>query len=156
MTEEFLEAFPRSRRGLILLLVSVVALAATVQFWLGPALFAHIESLPVCAQRPWWQALLIGTVGLLPVIALWSVGQARRILRSGQVPPPGTWVLRRTPIRRGAIARRRAYLLLAYAALTLAVTGYCLRLLSELPFFKPVPACIAMAASPAANRLAPH
>ena len=71
----------------------------------------------IAAREPGWSAceflpmlrLVIGpgTASLLALIVFFG-SKGLRVLRSGQIPPPGTWVLVRTRIRTGAWARLNA------------------------------------------------
>jgi hypothetical protein len=141
MSEDLLEPTPRGRRNLILLCIGAVAVAFALKIWLMPTLFGYINSLPVCDQLPWWRAVLISTVALLPLAAVQSTLYARKLIKSGQNPPPGTWVFRRTPIKRGRMVRVQAYAILLAAALMLVLTWYSAHQLKRLPFFVPMKQC---------------
>ena len=65
--------------------------------------------------------LLLAMVVLTAVMALLATAvfarMGRRTLASGEFPPPGTWVLRRTRVVTGRAARRAAWATFALAAL---------------------------------------
>jgi hypothetical protein len=67
--------------------------------------------------------LFVGLPLLASVLSLGLVWRGGRILRTGQVPPPGERVFRRTPIRRGAWARWVGY---AHLVPTLLLLGLAL------------------------------
>jgi hypothetical protein len=141
MTDEFIEPTPQGRRNLIVLLVIGVLLAISYRFWLQPALFGYIQSLPLCDQLPWWRGLLISVLASFLFVALLSAWNALQLLRYGQLPLPGTWVFQRTKIQRGVGVRRRAYFLLAISVLAVPITWYCWQNLSTTPIFHPRGKC---------------
>ncbi|WP_266172032.1 hypothetical protein [Dyella subtropica] len=148
MTDEFIEPTPQGRRSLIVLLVIGVVLAISYRFWLQPALLGYIHSLPLCDQLPWWRGLLISVLVSFLFVAFLSTWNALQLLRHGQSPPPGTWVFQRTKIQRGVAVRRRAYFLLAIAALAVLIAWYCWQNISTTPIFHPRGECASHQALP--------
>jgi hypothetical protein len=117
------EVVDPSRRGRIAALwvfgLGIASALAMLAWW--PVLMAHIRSLPVCDQLPWFQAVIALQALLMAVIPalLLAAGLAAR--RSGRWPPPGMPVLRRTRVVRGAAVQRRAWWLIGGAAATAAI-----------------------------------
>ena len=115
--QEFVEPTRSARVAALWVFGVGVAVAVAMTAW-WPVLMAHIGSLPVCDQLPWFQGVIALQALLLAVIpaVLLSMGLATR--RSGRWPPPRMWVLRRTRVLRGAAAARRVWLLIGSAAAT--------------------------------------
>ncbi|MCP5152814.1 MAG: hypothetical protein H6983_01520 [Ectothiorhodospiraceae bacterium] len=59
--------------------------------------------------RALWWGLTFGNFLCALAFCRHALRWSRAVLASGQVPPPGAWVLRRTPIRGGAAAVRAAW-----------------------------------------------
>ena len=108
-SNEFVETSAKSKRKLIALSVAAAFLWAAQALFLRPALFAYIKQLPACGQAEWSFGLLIGSLGMLPVVGLWGANYARKLLKHGQYPLPNAWVWRRTLVMRGRMVRLRAY-----------------------------------------------
>lgn len=141
MSEDFLEPSPQARRNIILLYLSALAVGCLVRFWILPQVLGHIQSLPMCDQLPWYRSLLLGVIFTPALAGIWMLFQARRLLISGQLPPPDTWVFRRTPIVRGASVRWRAYAGIALSLVVCASPVEGWRIVSGLPFFSPPKVC---------------
>lgn len=93
-----------SRAKLAAMLALLIAWAYSHQLWM-PALAAKIDSSCGCeALAPARLGALYFVVLPIPV-ALLAGWFAQRIHRSGQVPPPGTWLMVRTRVRRGSWAK---------------------------------------------------
>lgn len=108
----------QQRLKLIGVFLALFAWAQSHQLWM-PALAEQVRS--GCGCEVLWpaRALAIYFV-LLPVpLAVASAWFAQKVHRSGQVPPPGTWLFFRTRIRRGAWAKSAAAF---YAAAGLALS----------------------------------
>jgi len=75
----------------------------------------------------WWMGL-----GSLPILGfgVYQVSIARRILKSGQYPPPGLKMLRDTKIQTGAKAKKAAMSLIALSSIVIVITIF----LVYLPF----------------------
>ena len=108
MVREYLEPTPATRRKLALVVLAGVLLVALLEFWLKPTLLHFIDSLPICAQLPWWRGLLVSAICILPLAALLPLFQARKLLRVKQWPLLDAWVFRCTPIQRGRVVTIRA------------------------------------------------
>jgi hypothetical protein len=67
----------------------------------------------------WWLGL-----GSLPILglAVYQILLARRVLQSGQFPPPGTKVVRDTKIRTGGKAKKAAITLIVLSSVVMAIT----------------------------------
>lgn len=135
MAREYLEPTLATRRKLALVALVGVLLVALLEFWLKPRVLHYIDGLPICAQLPWWRGLLVSTICLLPLAALFAFLQARKLLRFKQWPPPDAWVLRRTPIQRGRVVTVRAFVLLFVGLVILGVTLYLAWQVTKVPFF---------------------
>lgn len=72
----------------------------------------------VISLLKWWMAL-----GSLPILglAVYQIYIARRILKSGQYPPPGMKVLRDTKIETGAKAKRMAISLIVLSSAVIVI-----------------------------------
>ncbi|AXQ28401.1 hypothetical protein D0B54_06765 [Solimonas sp. K1W22B-7] len=103
--DEYLEPTPAGRRLGIVLIGALIVLGAILKFWAEPALFGHISSLPLCQQMRWYRDLLQWLGLALALLSIWPILTLVRVIAIGQAPPPGTWVLHRTRIRRGWTAR---------------------------------------------------
>ena len=141
MVREYLEPTPATRRKLALVVLAGVALGALLEFWLKPAVLHFIDTLPICAQLPWWRGLLVSAICLLPLAALFAFLQAHKLLRFKQWPPPDAWVLRRTPIQRGRVVTVRAYVLLFVGLVIIGVTLYLAWQVTKVPFFSMPSGC---------------
>jgi hypothetical protein len=122
MTEDFIDPTPESRRKLLWLIAAVLLLGALATYWLLPWFRMQMQVLPPCeAIRLARWALLVLLLSL-PLIAMgWALPLAWRLWTTGQFPPPGTWVVRRTPIRRGRAVRIRAVALVLWSVLSIAL-----------------------------------
>jgi hypothetical protein len=112
----FLRTDARQRRNLALLIAGMLVFAALFFFFGLPRLTAWVHTGNTAAVLHKLGVVCDVLAALLLLTAAWAVGYARRVLRSDQFPPPGTWVLRDTPLRRGAGARMRARGLMVVAA----------------------------------------
>ena len=128
-TNEFVETSAKSRRNLLALTIATVLIGAALTFLLRPALFSHIKQLPPCGQAHWAFGLFMGSLGLLPVVGLWGVNYARKLLKYGQFPLPGAWVWRRTPVARGRAVQLRAYGIMFCSVAFFAIFFYGWRVL---------------------------
>ncbi|MEZ5457166.1 MAG: hypothetical protein R3F04_13830 [Lysobacteraceae bacterium] len=122
MTEDFIDPTPESRRKLLWLIAAVLLLGALATYWLLPWFRMQMQVLPPCeAIRLARWALLVLLLSL-PLIAMgWALPLAWRLWTTGQFPPPGTWVVRRKPIRRGRAVRIRAVALVLWSVLSIAL-----------------------------------
>jgi hypothetical protein len=112
----FLRTDARQRRNLALLIAATIALAALFFFFGLPRLDRWIRTGNTMASLHRFGVVCDVLAALLLLSAAWAAGYARRVLRSNQFPPPGTWVLRDTRLRHGAAARLRAWGLVFVAA----------------------------------------
>ena len=141
MSIEYIEPTREGRRNLVVLIVITVIAGATIKLWLLPALFSHIDSLPKCDQIRWLRVCLIGISAAPPLITLWSIPYAIRLLKLNQSPLPGSWVFLRTPIKRGLVVRLRAFGLLSASALALAIPVIGVYALRSIPFAAHLKSC---------------
>jgi hypothetical protein len=119
--EQFIEPTPATRRKVLIVLCAGVVIAGILQFWAAPAFFSFVGSLPLCERFRWLQGAMIALLGTVALFGAWAAWYARGVLKSGQWPPAGAWVWRRTAIRRGRSAKWRAYALLALACMAMSV-----------------------------------
>jgi hypothetical protein len=141
MSDEFIEPTPESRRNLLLLFFAALVVAGALKFWLMPALFSHIAGLPRCEQLRWLRGVLLVAIATPAIFGMWAIPQSLRLFKLNQSPLPGTWVWRRTPVRRGRAVRLRAayVLVVGLAALAFPILG--LHLLQSTPFAAPSVVC---------------
>ena len=111
----FLRTDARQRRNLALLIAGMVVFAALFFFFGLPALIKWVHAGNTAASLHKLGVVCDVLAALLLLTAAWAFGYARRVLRSDQFPPPGTWVLRDTLLKRGAAARIRAWGLVVVA-----------------------------------------
>ncbi|GGA83190.1 hypothetical protein GCM10011521_21890 [Arenimonas soli] len=103
------------------ILIPVVVLLAVYQ--LARTIAAREPCGSACEFLPMMRVVIgLGTAILLALIVFFG-SKGLRVLRSGQMPPPGTWVLLRTRVRTGAWARLNAlsYFLFCAGAVYLLV-----------------------------------
>jgi len=141
MTNEFIEPTREGRRNLLLIAAVGIIAAGSLQFWLKPLLLAQLASLPLCERLRWLRICLLGAIATPPAFALWAVPHALRLHKFGQSPLPGTWVFRRTPIRRGRIVRLQAAFLLLFSLLALMFPIVGWHMLESTPIFAARPSC---------------
>jgi len=122
MRKDFIDPTPESRRKLLWLIAAVLLLGALATYWLLPWFRTQMQVLPPCeAIRLARWALLVFLLSL-PLTAMgWALPLAWRLCKTGQFPPPGAWVLRRTPIRRGRAVRIRVVALVLWSVLSIAL-----------------------------------
>jgi hypothetical protein len=113
--KEYIEPTPSVRRGLLLALILALA-PAGVFFAFWPEIQAHLRAQSACELIAWLQVLNYSTAALAGAAAGTFAWSGAKVLRHGQAPAPGSWVLRRTRVLRGSAARRRAWVLLAAAS----------------------------------------
>jgi hypothetical protein len=141
MQSDYIEPSQAARLRAAWLIGLAVLAASILQFLVAPRFFAFLDALPICEHLPWVQALLLGLMGVMALVGAWGVWLAHGILRSGQWPAPGAWVLRRTRIRRGVTAKLRAYGLLAVSGLSLSVPLVSWHSLGRAGFLQVPPQC---------------
>lgn len=107
MTDSFITPTPRQR---LLALAKIVTpyLVLFGIFLMARSIAARDPCGNGCEFLPTLR-LVVGTgLAILVALALFFASKGLRVLRSGQVPPPGTWVLFRTRIHTGAWAHLNA------------------------------------------------
>jgi hypothetical protein len=99
----------------------VMVIAALVAGWAVIVVDDHLKTLTVASDDPkviydqlriLVNGFLLGTSAVTLVLVAWLGWSARRIFKADQFPLPGQRVLRPTPLRTGAAARRLAWILL--------------------------------------------
>ena len=141
-SEDFLEPTRESRRNLALIWTLLAAVGALIVWWLKPALLSYVMALPACEQLPWLRAFVVAALVSPLAIAAWAANHARKVLRCGQLPLPGTWVFQRTPILRGRRAQLRAYLLLVAAVGAVAIPALGWPSIRQTPLFVTPSSCL--------------
>lgn len=112
MTQQYIEPTRQSRIGLLLVGLAAISIAL-VLFHFGPTFFQPPSSLSACEDIVHYRDMMQKASLFLLVPGLWLCFYASRILRSGQSPAPGAWVLHRAAVKTGPQVTRAGYLLLA-------------------------------------------
>lgn len=121
MDDQILSADPRYRRTILLLAVILVLVGGGIIFWFQgmiDEIVALAETDPTTAVRRTHRVfkVLMGFLGFsLVAFAVYLIQLGVRVLRSEQLPPPGTRVVRDVRIQSGRPAVRRGRLLLVLA-----------------------------------------
>lgn len=123
---EFLRTDARQRRNIALLMAAMIVFAIAFFFFGLPALNAWVQAGSTAAALHKFALVCYAIAALLLIAAGWVAVYARRVLRSGQFPPPGTWVFNDTPLRRGAAARIRAQGTLVVALCLVLFAAYAI------------------------------
>ena len=136
---EYMEPTPDSRRKFAACVLFGIVVAVAMEFFLLPAMRAHLKSLPPCAQFTLLiDVMQVFTVVMPLVMGSYSVWFARRLLRHGQFPLPGAWIWQRTRVQRGWRVRLRAYVSLLLCVVLLLGAGWAWRLVQR---FEPPAQC---------------
>ena len=123
MTPQFIEPTADSRRKFAMLWVAALVVGLAV-IELLEIQSDRVKTQPICESLTMfslWCALVFGGLALC---GLWAASMGHRSLKLGQWPLPGTWVLRRTPIHRGASAKWRAYAIFAWGIVAIGGAGF--------------------------------
>ena len=138
---EFLRTDPRQRLRLALLTTVMVAVVALFLIYGLPVLTAWVRAGNTAAVLHKLGVVCTVLGALQLVAAAWTAVYARRVFRSGQFPPPGTWVFRDTRLRRGAVARARGWGVVAGATccILLALYAFALPYRLQQRLLPPVP-----------------
>ena len=110
----------------------VTALTAGVvigagKLWLMPWLTRYLGASDPALAAQHFTRFMEGFAAFLGLTAIWMGSYAWRIFRSGQVPPPGAWGLRRAP-RTGREARVAGVVVALCAAGLVALAVFALRI----------------------------
>jgi hypothetical protein len=142
---DIMRADPRRKRQAWLLIALLILAGAALKLLALPVLLRWLAVSD--------NAVLVHRVGVvfyamsatMVAIAALVGWHASRILRSNQSPPPNTWVLRDTPIVRGAAAHLRGWIVMACAVAFVVLAIYAALLpahmqkLAEMSRSTPVP-----------------
>jgi hypothetical protein len=111
--DEYLE--PTRIGQLAMASVILAGLATLVMLYLlAPSVMGPMQSLPtLCAELDAYRRLIQKLSLALPIPGVWLALYGRRILKSGQSPPPGAWVLHRTLVKGGAHVKRVGWAIVA-------------------------------------------
>jgi len=112
LTQEYIEPTHQSQIGLTLVGLTAVCIAF-VLFHFGPAFFQPPPTNSVCETLAHYRGMMQKGSLLLILPGLWLCFYAGRILRSGQSPAPGAWVLHRAVIKTGPHVTRVGIFLIA-------------------------------------------
>jgi len=131
-TEYALEHSEAYRRRYVAVVITLFACAlAASKLWLFPALqqfmsMAHERCvMGIAGTRVLANGVLVGLPLLVAVIlAVTLGGRGARILLAGQVPLPGEKVFKKTPVRRGAVARWIGVCHVLVCALPMAIAAW--------------------------------
>ena len=141
MSDEYIEPTREGKRNLLLLIAICILFGAAMRFWLLPAYGEYIASLPKCDQIVWLRATLMVIISTPPLITLWAIPHAIRMVKLNRSPLPNTWVLRRTPIKRGRAVFLRAFALLLISVLALAIPVIGIQFMQSIPFAAALKIC---------------
>ncbi len=113
---DMLRTDSRQQRNVWWLIAAMATAAVLLWLLVLPALkrWINVSDIGVMTHR--MGAVYYGLSALLFITAGYAVWYARRIFRSSQFPPPGSWVLRDTRLLRGDHARARGWWVVACAA----------------------------------------
>jgi hypothetical protein len=104
-------------------LVAILLWGFTHHLWFAP-LIEQIDTCALCSTL-WATRVTAVYLALLPMPAcLWFAHSASQILKSGQNPPPQSWLLFKVRLYRGVRARISAYLLTFAAFVTALAPGF--------------------------------
>lgn len=107
MTDSFITPTPRQRLlALAKILVPAVVLFAVYQ--LARTIAAREPGGSACEFLPMLRLVIAFGTSILLALIVFFGSKGLRVLRSGQFPPPGTWVLFRTRIHTGTWAQLNA------------------------------------------------
>ena len=95
---------PSPLRQMLVTGLTAGAVILAGKLWLMPWLTRYLTAPDLALAAQHFTRFMEGFALFLVLIAIWMAIYAWRILRSGQVPPPGAWGLRRSP-RTGREAR---------------------------------------------------
>lgn len=113
-----------------------IGLLALFQFYFLPVLKSVVGTSPPPNGMLIVKTAFIALGGLGMLCGLVMVWYGRKILRSGQCPPPDAWLARDTKLRRGHLAKRFAWAYIACGAvaciLCLALAGFMATMLQPL------------------------
>lgn len=123
LTQEYIEPTRQSRIGLTLVSLTTIGIAF-VLFHFGPTFFQAPPSLSVCEVLDHYRHMMQKGSLFLIIPGLWMCFYASKILRSGQSPPPGAWVLHRAAIKKGPHVTRVGYFLLTLGILVSVSPAY--------------------------------
>lgn len=116
-----LKADSRLRRKVLLLYIAFAVLGLGTIYWLTPLFEEHVKEQGLREAKRSVQFLIV--LLFMPVLgmAYYMRRLAKKVLASGQCPPPNTRVLRDTEILEGDAARRQGQSLLILSAMIGAV-----------------------------------
>jgi hypothetical protein len=123
---EFVRSDPRQRRMGALLMAGIVLIALLLLVFGLPALNAWIRTGSTELMLRKFGMVCYSAAALLLIVAACLLAYARRVFRSGQFPPPGTWVMNDTPLRRGDSARAYARAVLVGVACCALLAAYAI------------------------------
>jgi hypothetical protein len=104
-------------------LTAILLWGFTHHLWFAPVV-RQIDSCAVCSTL-WATRLVVVYLSLLPLaFSLWLAHTADQILRSGQNPPPKSWLFFRVRLYRGIRAKVGAYSLAAAAFAAALAPGF--------------------------------
>ena len=123
---------PESHSGRALRPMLVTGLTAGIlialgKLWLMPWLTRYLAVADPALAAQHFTRFMEGFAAVLVLTAIWMGSYAGRILRSGQVPPPGAWGLRRSP-RKGREARVAGFVVAFCAAAFVALAVFAWRI----------------------------
>lgn len=124
MNEQYLEPTRRGRIA-VLSVIAVAALVSILVYCVAPLLMAPLSATPsLCDELAGYRRLMQWISLLLVAPGIWLALYGRRILKSGQSPPPDAWVLHRVLVKRGAHVTRVGVLLVVIGVVVTLLPAY--------------------------------
>jgi hypothetical protein len=114
---DVIRATPRGRVLSVVLIALAIALLAFFQLFVLPSIQSVLGASPLPNTIATLKYIFSGFAALAIVPAIAMIATGRKILRSGQYPPPNAWVWRDTRIKRGRDAIRIAWICIIAGAL---------------------------------------
>ena len=119
------------------LTAAAIALILPFIYFVIPALNAGFNPMPSARQLLIIKGILVALAGFGVLAGAIMIQTGRKILRSGQCPPPDAWLWYDTKIKRGAAAIQLAWAYIITAVicclLCIGMVGYILVVLDRLP-----------------------
>lgn len=114
---EFVHASRAGKISAALLILVGIGLLALFQFYLFPLLKSMVAEVPPPHALSIIKTAFFTLGGLGALCGLVMIWYGRKILRSGQCPPPDAWLARDTKLRRGPLAKRFGWTYIVCGAL---------------------------------------
>jgi hypothetical protein len=123
LTQEYIEPTRQSRIGLSLVGLTAIGVAFGLIYF-GPTYFQPPSSHSVCEALDHYRGMMQKGSLFLIIPGLWLCYYASRLLRTGQSPAPGAWVIHRAVIKTGPEVTQSGYFLLLLGMLIAASPSF--------------------------------